>query len=165
MTFFLVYFGVFLLVSAIKNQYFLRLSIDLIVAFILASICYMITILYVSFPKDQERRRKYLSRTRNERLQLTMFELEHSKLQERLHLLTWVFVMAITGIFILGVYRVFYAIPPEISNEPLFWNYMAPVILWPILITVGFFAGVIYQIMRSMDDITEAIKDFGTQNF
>ena len=152
---FVVYLFTFVLTSFFRNPSSLISMLDLTLAFIFAAISCLTTYLYILQIK-----RDYIF---DNDLQLKQFELEHAGLRQILHLATWVFFLMFVGIFFVAFYEYFLAVPEVMSYTNAFRFSLVPMFAWAVLIILGYFAGVLGQLMSLMTDIVDAIREYGKE--
>lgn len=149
---FMSYAGVFAVSSLIGNPAIFRSIIDSSYMLMFAVICGLTTALAISFQK--ERKRGTLSKN----FFLKELELEHTQLREVFHALIWTFIMAFIGIFAGWGYQYFFRMPFEIAYSEAFHWYIFPQLIMIGLIFLGFWLGILLQILFEMNDITAAIR-------
>lgn len=114
---------------------------------------------YLGSDQARRKRREFAAKMRSvESLRLGL-ELEHNSTREHLHLTTMAFSAGIVSGAIFIFYQYFFRIPPEMRYT---FSFGILLIAWFILIMtmiVGFFLGVILQIMGGMEDIIETIRN------
>lgn len=113
--------------------------------------------LYISIPTKQDNRKKPKSKSSLELWKLRL-ELEHSSLKEKFHLSAWVFVFALVGIAFVGMNQTYYTLPPTIANFYAYRIVMVLSFVHFLLIIIGFFVGIIYQLIHDMENVIQALK-------
>lgn len=155
-SYFVVFVFVSLFIECMRAHMVFRSSVDFLVILSVAAISFASTEIYVDSYRIHEERRDFI---KDKTVQLKKLELEFAWGREVFHLATWVFVTIIIGGIALALLRWFYETPLEVRASSEFGVIMLCSILSISNIAVGFFVGVIYQIMRNMDDIIFVIKD------
>lgn len=86
-------------------------------------------------------------------------ELEHVEYRSILHDIIWVCVSLSVGLFLTTALQYLFALPMEIALSNTFGSYMAIPLIQFIILIVGVFLGIIFQLMSEIHDIVDLIRE------
>ena len=86
-------------------------------------------------------------------------ELEHIEYRSLLHDIIWVCVSLSVGLFLGTALQYLFSLPMEIALSNTFGIYMTVPLIQFIILIVGVFLGIIFQLMSEIHDIVDLIRE------
>jgi len=86
-------------------------------------------------------------------------ELEHVEYRSILHDIIWVCVSLSVGLFLTTALQYLFALPMETALSNSFGSYMTVPLIQFIILIVGVFLGIIFQLMSEIHDIVDLIRE------
>lgn len=150
-----VFLGIFAIASLLSDVHLVYRTPDMLFALVLAGIIGISITLYNGNKMRRTRRRDFYD---DKVLQLEEFRFDHDSAKEVFHLSVFVFVTLFASIFFVLVFRFFQQLPPEILYSDPFITMTSKNAGYAIIITIGFFVGVLLQELQNLVDIRHVIR-------
>jgi len=160
------YFGMFILFSYLFTPLILNRPVSVILAFGYSIVTGASSHLYLLRDRlRQKRRTPATSSTQSSHkfdFVIHSLELEHVEYRSLLHDIIWVCVTLSVGLFLGTALQYLFALPMEIALSNTFGSYMAVPLIQYIILIVGVFLGIIFQLMSEIHDIVDLIREKAT---
>lgn len=156
---FFVYVIVALLTAYVGEILFLLPLSEVAVALAFAAISCLSSYLYLFQAARKHYREEDLVLTEKD-VQLMQFQLEHSGLTQILALSASVFFALIVGIFFVTYSQYYTTLPSVISHALSFRGLIFSIFAWAVVMVVGYYLGVISQIMGIIGDLGASLGKY-----
>ena len=157
------YLGLFILFSYLFSPLILNRPVSVIWAFGYSIVTGASSHLYLLHDRLRQKRRtsKKASNKSSDKSDFLRqsLELEHVEYRNLLHDIIWVCVSLSVGLFLGTALQYLFALPIEIALSNIFGSYMTVPIIQYIILIVGVFVGIIFQLMSEIHDIVDLIRE------
>jgi hypothetical protein len=152
------YETIFVLASFFMNPYFLTSLVDIAYTTVFGALCSSTLAVYIGMCKSRKERRCFPKRGHSDWKMLEL-ELAHAGCRQILYILSWVGVMLFIAVTFVMLSQGYYGAPRELSSDINFRLSSITGIVWSFAIFLGFFGGIVSQVVLDMADIEKTIRD------
>ena len=152
-----VFFGIFVVGSLISDPHLFHRASDMLYSLVLSGITGISIVLYNGNRMRNVRRRDFYD---DKTLQMEEFRFDHDTSKETFHLSLLAFVTLLVSIFFVLVFHFFQELPMEVLYSEPFLANASKNAGYAIVITVGFFAGILLQELQNLVDIRHMIREY-----
>lgn len=158
-----VYLGLFILFSFFLSPLILDRPVNLIWALGYSIVIGASTHLCLLHDHLREKRRNTGFESKQSKSQLDFIlhslELEHVEYRSLLHDIIWVCVSLSVGLFLGTALQYLFSLPMEIALSNTFGIYMSLPFVQYVILIVGVFLGIIFQLLTEIHDIVDLIRE------
>jgi hypothetical protein len=152
------YLATFMVISYLENPFLLSNLVDVLLVLAFGGISGISTSLFIYFRTMSRIRQRF---TKDKKIQLKIFELEHSSLQQLTQLLMYGLFGLLVGLIASPIYQTYNLMPGPISGSPNYQIALTAYGLLMVTIVAGFFFGVWAPVFWQSQQIVEAVKEYG----
>lgn len=153
----LIYFIIFFLTTLFSDKHLTYRAPDILFTLVNAGIIGFSISLYKGNEMRKARRRNFCS---NVTIQLEVFKIEHDISKDSFHLAIIVFITALISLFFSVTYPLPGRLPVEITSSNAFVMNTTKNVAIGFVIIVGYFAGIVLQILSNIADIRAAMREY-----